>query len=134
MDVKAATRSGLKTGTVTTAAYVEAVRVDTRGCGIQGKAVILITNMANLNTGATGPSPIFYKIDGYPYDVDGTLSGKAVACKAETSIAYGAATVTSTDVDKGYAAVVVSIACDNSTSGSGWDPSPAKYQIDYSTY
>jgi len=137
MDVKTATRSGKKTGDLTSATYVEALRVDTRGCGVQGKTVILITNVANATTGATGPSPIFYKIDGYPFDVDGTLSGKAVACKAETSIAYGAATVTSTDVDKGYAAVVVSVACDNSTNtgtAAARDPSPAKYQIDYTTY
>jgi hypothetical protein len=133
MDVKAATRTGIKTGRLTSETYTEAVRVDTRGCGIQGKTIVLITNTTSgsTGTGATGPSPIFYKIDGYPYDKDGSLGGKAVAVKAATSIAYGASTVVSTDVDKGYAAVVVSVACDNST-GSG--PSAADYQIEYTTY
>ena len=136
MDVKAATRSGIKTGRVTSASYVEAVRVDTRGCGIQGKTVVLITNTSTgtTSTAATaGPSPIYYKIDGYPYDVEGTLGGKGVAVKAATSIAYGASTVVSTDTDKGYAALVVSIACDNST-GAGLGPTPAAYQVDYTTY
>jgi len=136
MDVKAATRTGIKTGLLTSASYTEAVRVDTRGCGVQGKAVILITNTTSGNTsyGATpGPSPIYYKIDGYPYDKDGTLGGKAVAVKAATSIAYGASTVVSTDVDKGYAAVVVSVACDNST-GAGTGPTAATYQVEYTTY
>jgi len=138
MDTKAATRTGMKTGLLTSASYVEVVRVDTRGCGVQGKTLILITNTTSGNTsyGATpGPSPFYYKIDGYPYDVDGTLGGKAVAKKAATSIAYGAATVVSTDVDAGYAALVVSLACDNSSvTDLSHGPTPARYQVEYTTY
>jgi hypothetical protein len=109
-------KSNKKTGT-TTAAYVEAVRVDTRGCGPQGKFIAIIRN-----THAT--LTMKYKIDGYPNDSDGDQGGLAVAIKAETSIA-AATSVTQTDVDKNYAAVVISVIDD---SGH------ATYQIDWSTY
>jgi hypothetical protein len=109
-------KSGKATGT-TTAAYVEAVRVDTRGCGPQGKFLAIIRN-----THAT--LTMKYKIDGYPFDVDGTRSGLAVAIKAETEIA-AATSVTQTDVDKNYAAVVISV-----IDSSGH----ATFQIDWTTY
>jgi hypothetical protein len=115
MEVKIATKSGNKTGT-TTSAYVEAIRVDTRGCGQQGKTYILIKN-----THAT--STMYYKIDGYPYDVDGTLSGLSTAVASETSINANtqAAAIT---VGNQYAALVISVK-QNSAAGT--------YQIDYVT-
>ena len=116
MDVRAATKTGTKSGTTTTA-YVEALRIDTRGCGVQGKLLLVIKNLHSSNS-------MKYKIDGYPYDIDGTLGGLAVAIKGETSIA-GSAQVTQTDVDKGYAAVVVSVIKDSDVG---------TYQIDYTTY
>lgn len=106
-------KSGKKTGT-TTAAYVEAVRVDTRGCGPQGKFLALIKNVHASNT-------MYYKIDGYVNEDPDCLP---VAIKAETSIA-GAAVVTQTDVDKNYAAVVISVV-KNSDVGA--------YRIDWTTY
>lgn len=122
MQVKQAIRRNIKTGTVTSPTYVEAVRTDTAGCGIQGKTLVLITN-------DTAGTSVFWKIDGYPADCDGTLGGKAVAIKAETELA-GKTTVTSTDVDKGYAAVVISI------RGGGViaTATPANYRVDYTTY
>jgi len=129
MDTKAATRSGKKTGTTvqgtagtgTAPSYAEVVRVDTRGCGVQGK---LVANIKNLTAGTS----VYYKINCYPYDVDGTLSGTAVAVKAETELAAGTL-VTSTDVDKGYAAVVMYIRGAGIGGGTAAD-----YQIDYTTY
>ena len=122
MEVKAACKTALETGTVTTTSWVEAVRLDTRSCGIQGKAIAIITN-------GTGGTSIYWKIDGYPSDYDGTRGGKAVAIKAETELA-SLTSVTSTDVDKGYAAVVISI------RGAGVlaTATPANYQIDFNTY
>lgn len=134
METRQATKFGKKTGAFSSASYVEALRVDTRGYGIQGKTLILIKNTSGaLTGGGVGPTPMNYKIDGYPADWDGTQSGLSVAIKAATSIAYGASTVTSTDVDKGYAAVVVSVACDNST-GAGSGPTPGTYQVEFVTY
>lgn len=129
MDLKAATRSGKRTGTTvqgtagsgTAPAYAEVVRVDTRGCGVQGK---LVANIKNLTTGTS----VYWKIDGYPFDVDGTLSGTSVAVKAETELASGTL-VTSTDVDKGYAAVVISIRGAGNGGGTA-----ANFQVDYTTY
>jgi hypothetical protein len=115
-EVSIQTKSGLKIGT-TTAAYVEALRVDTRGCGQQGKTIIQITNKHAVNT-------MYYKIDGYLADPDGTLGGVARAIKAETNIA-GATTVVNTDVAQVYAAVVVSVV-KNSDVGA--------YQLEYCTY
>ena len=130
MDTKAATRSGKKTGTTVQGtagsgivpAYAEVVRVDTRGCGVQGK---LVANIKNLTAGTS----VYWKIDGYPYDVDGTLSGTAVAVKAATELAAGTL-VTSTDVDKGYAAVVISIRGGGALGGG----TAADYSIEYTTY
>ena len=108
----AATESGSTTGT-TTASYVEVFRLDTRGCGVQGKMLISIKN-------TSGTVTMKYKIDGYP----GMYGGLSIACKSETSI--GTSTqVDSTDVDKGYAAVVLSV-IDNSGH--------ATYQVDWTTY
>lgn len=109
-------KSGIKNGT-TTSGYVEAIRVDIRGCGQQGKMVIQIHNLSSTAT-------MYYKIDGYLADADGTLGGVAIALKAETSIGTST-TVTSTDVDHVYAAVVVSV---KQNSGAGL------YQIQFSTY
>lgn len=116
MNLKHATLSGTKSGT-TTSSYVEAVRVDTRGCGPQGKFLALIYNT---HASAT----MYYKIDAYVYDADGTLSGNTIAIKAETSI-NAATQVTQTDVDKNYAAVVISVK-QNSDAGT--------YKIDWTTY
>jgi hypothetical protein len=115
-EVRAANKSGIAPGT-TTSAYVEALRVDTRGYGIAGKLLLIINNTQAAQT-------MKYKIDGYPSDVDGTLSGKFIAIKAETSIA-AATQVAQVDVDKGYAAVVVSVIND---SGA------CTYRIDWTTY
>ena len=116
VDIRAAYKSGQKTGT-TTSAYVEVIRIDTRGYGVQGKLLALISNLDSSNT-------MYYKIDGYPFDESGANSGLSVAIKGETSIA-AATTITSTDVDKGYAAVVISL---KQNSGAG------KYQVEYVTY
>ena len=116
MNILNAVKSGIVSGT-TASGYVEAVRVDTRGCGPQGKFLALI---ANLDSSAS----MYYKIDGYPADPTGALSGKAVAIKAETSIA-ASTTITQTDADKNYAAIVISV---KQNSGAG------NYQIDYTTY
>lgn len=117
MDSKRSNKSGVKTGT-TTSSYVEAIRIDTRGCGVQGKLLAMIKN-----TGASWD--MYYKIDSYPSDVDGGLGGLSIASKSETTIGE-ASTVTSTDVDKGYAAVVISVKSAEST--------PTTYQIDFTTY
>ncbi|CAK0771337.1 hypothetical protein CCP3SC15_420026 [Gammaproteobacteria bacterium] len=115
-EVAIQTKSSLIKGT-TTAAYVEALRVDTRGCGVQGKTVIQITNKSEDQT-------MYYKIDGYLADPTGALGGTAIAKKAETSIA-AATTVVNTDVAQVYAAVVVSVV-NNSAA--------CAYQIEYCTY
>ena len=112
MDTQPANITGTTTGT-TTAAYVAALTIDTRGCGIQGKLLLIINN-----THAT--LTMKYKIDGYAHP----NSAYFVPIKAETSI-NAATQVNQTDVDKGYAKVVVSV-IDNSGH--------ATYQIDYCTY
>ena len=116
--MRAPFKSGITAGT-TGANYAEALRVDTRGCGIQGKLLALINNTMAATT------PMYYKIDGYPADVDGTAGGKSVAIKSETSIAANTQVV-SVDVDKPYAAVVISVKSNGST--------PATWQIDHCTY
>jgi hypothetical protein len=117
MEVRAEIKSGKKTGTTTTA-YVEALRVDTRGCGVQGLTLLLLKN-----TGAT--YDLLYKVDGYPYDVDGTLSGLSYAEKAETTLAQ--ATQVLIDVSQGYAALVVSVMNAETTNTT-------TYQLDWTTY
>jgi hypothetical protein len=101
--------SGSKTGT-TTGSYVAVLTIDTRGCGPQGKLLISLKNTHGSNT-------MYYKIDGYPGDPKVT-TGLSIAVKAETQ-------VNSTDVDKNYAAVVLSV---KSNSGA------CTYQADWTTY
>jgi hypothetical protein len=129
MDTKAATKSGSKTGTLalstvigTTPSYVEALRVDTRGCGVQGKTVFNIKNTA------TGTS-LYFKINAYTTDYDGTIGETAIAQQAESYIASATASPNWTVV-AGYAAVVVSFR--NFT----WSTTAtvASYRIDYTTY
>ena len=113
MEVRTANITGTISGT-TTASYVAAIDIDTRGYGAQGKLLLIINN----TTAAT--TSMKYKIDGYAQ----SNSTYFVPIKAETSIA-AATQVVQTDVDKGYARVVVSIIDD---SGH------ATYKIDYTTY
>lgn len=115
MNVTIDTKSGTVSGT-STSSYVEALRVDTRGCGVQGKFLALIKN---LDLSAT----LYYKINVYPSDTSGT-TGLYAEAKAETSIA-GNTQISSTEVDKGYAAVVILV-----KQNSG----PGAYQIDWTTY
>lgn len=75
------------------------------------------------NTGASWD--LNYKINGYPGDTTGEMSGQYVAIKAETTLGQGVA-ATNTDTDKEYAAVVVSVVNAEST--------PTTWQIDYCTY
>jgi hypothetical protein len=112
MEVKVANRTGTKSST-TSASYVEAISVDTRSCGIQGKLLLIINNTQAAQT-------MYYKIDGYAEP----NSAYFVPIKAETSIA-AATQVVQTDVDKGYAKVVVSV---KNNGGA------CTYQIDYTTY
>lgn len=112
MEVRAQNITGVVTGT-TTSAYVEALSIDTRGYGVQGKLVLIINN-----THAT--LTMKYKIDGYAEP----NSTYFVPIKAEASIS-AVTQVVQTDVDKGYAKVVVSV-IDNSGH--------ATYKIDYATY
>ena len=129
MESRRSNKSGMETGTTVQGtagsgvapSYVEVVRVDTRGCGIQGRMLAIFENQ-------TSGTSIYWKIDGYPADVDGTLGGNAVAVKAETQLA-STTTVTSTDVDKGYAAVVISIRGAGNGGGTAAD-----YRVDYVTY
>lgn len=97
MDAKLATSSGIKTGT-TTAGYVVAATLDTRGCGYQGKTHFILTN-----TGAT--NSMYYKITGYL----GSTSGTAIALRAETSIAAAGSVDDVTFIVTPYAAVVFEV-------------------------
>lgn len=112
MEVRIANKSGHTSGT-TTAAYVEALNVDTRGYGVQGKLLLIINNTQAAQT-------MKYKIDGYPNEA-GT---KFIAIKAETQIA-AATQVAQVDVDKGYARVIVSVINDGGA---------CTYEIDWTTY
>lgn len=100
MDAKLATSSGLKSGT-TTAAYVVAAKIDTRGCGYQGKTHFILRN-----TGAT--NSMYYKITGYLGDASGEI-GTAIALKAETSIAAAGSVDDVTYIATPYAAVVFEV-------------------------
>ena len=116
MDVEAATLTGSVTGTCTsTSVYQIALDIDTRGCGVIGKLLLVINN----TTAAT--KTLHYKIDGYA----SSNSSYFVPIKAATSI-NAVTQVNQTDVDKGYARVVVSV-----KGNSHADPT---YQIDYTTY
>jgi len=117
MDARAANKWGTKTGD-TTSAYVEALRMDLRGFGTQGKFIAFLKN-----THAT--STMYYKVDLYLVSEDATLSQLTKAGKAETSIA--AATqieITTTEVP--YNVVVVVSVEQNSAAGT--------YQLDWTTY
>ena len=130
MDVKTANKSGSETGTLalstvigTTPSWIEALRVDTRGCGVQGKTVF------NLKNTATGTS-VYFKIDAYTTDWDGTI-GEEVAIPQQASSYIASATASPNwAVVAGYAAVVVSFR--NFT----WSTTAtvASYRIDYTTY
>jgi hypothetical protein len=104
--------SGTVSGT-TAAAYVEVLSIDTRGFGIQGKLLLIINNTQAAQT-------MKYKINGYAEP----NSAYFIPIKAETSIA-AATQVNQTDVDKGYAKVVVSVINDGGA---------CTYKIDYTTY
>jgi hypothetical protein len=114
METRTANISGKKTGT-TTATYVEVLDIDTRGYGAQGKTLIIINNIS-------ASKDMHYKIDGYP----SSNSTYFVAIKAETDM-QEATQVASTDVDKGYARVVVSL--QDGESGAA-----CPYEVDYTTY
>ena len=112
MDARVSTISGTVIGT-TTAAYVEALSIDTRGYGIQGKLLLIINNTQAAQT-------MKYKINGYAEP----NSAFFIPIKVETSIA-AATQVAQVDVDKGYAKVVVAVINDGGV---------CTYQIDYITY
>jgi len=103
-----------KLGT-TTAAYVEALRIDLHGCGGQGKFIAFLKNLHGTNT-------MYYKVDLY---LANSASPLTKAGKSETSI--GANTqieITTTEVP--YNVIVVISVKKNSDVGT--------YQLDYSTY
>jgi len=112
MESRTANKTGTKSGT-TTSAYVVALDLDTRGYGIQGKLLLIINNTQAAQT-------LKYKIDGYAEP----NSTYFVPIKAEATIT-AATQVNQTDVDKGYARVVVSV-----IDGDGH----STYKIDYTTY
>lgn len=114
MEARAANLSGKVTGT-TTSAYVAALEIDTRGFGVQGKTLIVINNIS-------ASKDMHYKINGYPSD----NSTYFVAIKAETDM-QEATQVNSTDVDKGYARVIVYVQ-------DGEAGASCPYEIDYTTY
>lgn len=100
-EARTANLSGTVSGT-TTSAYVEALRIDTRGYGTAGKTRFILTN-----TGAT--NSMYYKIDGYLADTVAGGSGTAIALKAETSISAAASVDDVTFIVQGYASVVFSV-------------------------
>jgi hypothetical protein len=102
-------------GGTTTAAYVEALRINLYGSGQQGK---FIAFLKNLDLSAT----MFYKVDLY---LTNAASPLTKAGKAETSIAAATQVeITSTEVP--YNVIVVVSVKQNSGAGA--------YQLDYSTY
>jgi len=107
-------KSGTKSGT-TTAAYVEALRVDLHGCSGQGKFIAFLKNLHGSNT-------MFYKVDLYLADGSSPLTKVG---KAETSIAANTQIeITTTEVP--YNVIVVISVVKNSDVGT--------YKLDYSTY
>ena len=107
-------KNGTKTGT-TTSAYVEAVRVDLRGCGGQGKFIAFLKNLNGSNT-------MYYKVD--LYLMNGTSPLTKVG-KVETSIGVSTQVeITTTEVP--YNVIVVVSVKQNSGAGL--------YLLDYSTY
>ena len=129
-DVRASNITGQLTGTLelstvigTTPSYVEALRIDTRGYGVQGKTAFNVKNTA------TGTS-VYFKIDAYLTDYDGTIGEEvAIPLQAASYIASATASPNWT-VLLGYSAVVVSF------SNFTWSTTatPASYRIDYTTY
>lgn len=127
MDFKAANKSGVVSGTLAattigvTPSYVEVLRIDTRGCGVQGKALV---NLINASVGTS----FYFKIDCYPHDSDGTLSGTAINLQPECRVASNTASPNWTIV-LGAAAIVVSAR--NYTYGSG---TATSYKVEYTTF
>ena len=103
-----------KLGT-TTAAYVEALRIDLHGCGGQGKFIAFLMNLHNTNT-------MYYKVDLYLANGASPLTKVG---KAETSIA-GATQIEITTTEVPYNVIVVVSVKQNSGAGN--------YQLDFSTY
>jgi len=98
-----------------TSAYVEALRVDLRGCGGQGKFIAFLKNLHGSNT-------LHYKVDLY---LAGGSSPLTKVGKAETSIAANTQIeITTTEVP--YNVIVVVSVKQNSGAGT--------YQLDYSTF
>jgi hypothetical protein len=114
MESRMANISGKVTGT-TTSAYVAALELDTRGYGAQGKLLLIINNIS-------AAKDMHYKINGYPSS-DSTYF---IAIKAETDI-QEATQVAQTDVDKGYARVIVYVQ-------DGESAAACPYELDYTTY
>ena len=110
MNANLSAKSGSFTYT-TTGTATAALTVDTRGCGPQGKMLIMISN------GSGGSCN--YQINGYPSDstagTGSAATGQYVAIKAQTPIAQSTV-VTSTDVDKNYAAVVLLLSQNSGSS------------------
>jgi hypothetical protein len=103
-----------KSGT-TTAAYVEALRIDLHGCGGQGKFIAFLKNLHGTNT-------MYYKVDLY---LANSASPLTKAGKAETSIAANTQIeITTTEVPYN---VIVVISVKN-------DSGACEYQLDHSTY
>lgn len=100
METRMATKSGIFNGT-TGATYAEAVRVDTRGYGYQGKTLVKIRNTGAVNT-------IHYKIDAYLADPTGELGGLVENLVSETSIPVST-TISTYTVTANYAAIVISL-------------------------
>jgi hypothetical protein len=109
-------KSNIYNGT-TTASYVNAQTVDTRGCGAQGKLIVQITNKDLSST-------MYYKIDGYLADPAAGSTSVPIHITSQTSIAANT-TVVDTNVSQVYAAVVISVV-DNSGH--------CAHQIQYCTY
>ena len=107
-------KSGTKPGT-TTSAYVEALRVDLRGCGGQGKFIAFLKNLHGSNT-------MFYKVDLYLADGASPLTK---AGKSETSI-DGNTQIEITTTEVPYNCIVVISVVKNGDVGT--------YQLDYTTY
>lgn len=113
-EVRIANKFGTKSG-LTGSAYVEALRIDTRGFGSQGK---FLSYLKNTHTSST----MYYKVDLYLSDGASPLTKVG---KAETSIAANTQIeITTTEVPLNCI-VVISVK-QNSAAGT--------YQLDYTTY
>ncbi len=97
-EVQVSNVSGTVSGTTTsTVTYTEIARFDTRGCGWQGKTLVLIRNSGAAQT-------LHYKIDGYLVNA----GGLAQALRSETSVAITTTTVDSTAIVYPYGVIVIS--------------------------